>query len=127
MDKQYWVVGATYGNDDQYDRFLKGGFWMLGWEVDDQPVQYELAKRIHEGDRIAIKIRNGRGARDITIRCIGIVKEVVLDNTRSFCTVNWCAKDMDRRVFVHGCLGAIHGPYSMQSEDRSWLQDIFTL
>ena len=127
MDAQYWVVGATYGKEDQYDRFVKGGFWMLGWEEDDQPGQYELAKRIHEGDRIAIKIRNGRGARDITIRCIGVVSEVILDNARIVCTVNWCAQDLNRHVFVHGCLGSIHGPYLMQSADKSWLQDIFTL
>ena len=127
MDAQYWVVGATYGNEDQYDRFVNGGFWMLGWEAEDQPAQYELAKRIHKGDRIAIKIRNGQAARDITIRSIGIVKEVVLDNARIFCLVDWCAKDLDRRVFVHGCLKSIHGPYAMQSGDKSWLQDIFTL
>ena len=127
MVKQYWVVGATYGSEDQYDRFVKGGFWMLGWEENEQPVQYELAKKIQEGDRIAIKIRNGRGARDITIRSIGIVKKVVLDNTRIFCTVNWCVEDLNRRVFVHGCLGSIHGPYKIESEDKAWLQDIFTL
>ena len=127
METQYWLVGATYGSEDQYDRFVKGGFWMLGWDESDQPAQYELAKRIREGDRIAIKIRNGRGARDITIRSIGIVKKVVLDNTLIFCTVNWCAEDMNRCVFVHGCLGSIHGPYVMQSDDKGWLQDIFTL
>ncbi len=100
---------------------------MLGWEEEDQPAQYELAKRIHEGDRIAIKIRNGYGANDITIRSIGIVKEVVLDNKRIFCTVNWCVKDLKRRVPLHGCLKAIHGPYIMQGEDIPWLQDIFML
>ena len=100
---------------------------MLGWEQEDQPAQYELAKRIREGDRIAIKIRNGRGASDITIRCIGIVKEIVIDNARIFCTVNWCAKGLQRCVFSHGCLGAIHGPYTMQGEYKSWLHDIFTL
>ena len=126
METQYWVVGATYGSADQYDRFVKGGFWMLGWEKDDQPAQYELAKRIRAGDRIAIKIRNGRGARDITIRSIGIVKEVILDNMLIFCTVNWCATGLNHRVPVHGCLGAIHGPYTMQ-DDKFWLQDIFTL
>ena len=127
MATQYWVVGATYDKEDQYSRFVNGGFWMLGWEKDDDPTQYELAKQIHKGDRIAIKIKNGRAARDITIRCIGVVNEVIFDNARIFCTVTWCAKDLARKVFSHGCFKAIHGPYIMQGKDKSWLQDIFTL
>ena len=37
MEHQYWVVGATYDGEDQYDRFVSGGFWMLGWTEKAQP------------------------------------------------------------------------------------------
>ena len=126
MEVQYWLVGATYGDEDQYDRFVGGGFWMLGWEEEDQPSQYAIAKTMKSGDRIAIKKRNGRGARDITVRSIGVIKEVVVDNARIFCTVNWCVKDLNRQVPSHGCFSSIHGPYSLLN-DMEWIRSIFVL
>lgn len=126
MEHQYWVVGAMYGDEDQYDRFIRGGFWMLGWEEEDQPSQYAAAKRMNKGDRIAIKKMNGYAAKDITIRSIGVIREVVVDNARIFCTVDWCAKDLNNSVPSHGCLKAIHGPYSLKT-NGDWICSIFVL
>ena len=126
MEHQYWLVGATYGTEDQYDRFVNGGFWMLGWEEEDQTSQYSSAKSMKKGDRIAIKKRNGRGASNITIRSVGVIREVVVDNARIFCTVDWCAKDINRSVPSRGCFSSIHGPYSLQT-DNDWIRSIFVL
>jgi hypothetical protein len=31
---QYWVVGAMWdGSDDQFERFIREGYWLLGWNV----------------------------------------------------------------------------------------------
>lgn len=41
----YWVVGATWGgHDDQSEKFIRRGYWFLGWEDKDQPVRqsYEI-------------------------------------------------------------------------------------
>ena len=126
-DVNYWIVGASYYSDgSQYERFYNGGFWMLGWERGDQPFQYNLASKIKNGDRIALKRMNGRGARDITIMAIGTVRAVVLDNARIFCTVKWCDGVKERTVESRGCYAAIHGPYSMV-DNADWLQKIFWL
>ncbi len=56
MNKQYWVVGATYGNEgDQAENFVSGGYWMLGWDESDAPVQMSRCNKIRPRDRIAIK------------------------------------------------------------------------
>ena len=123
----YWVVGATYYNEgSQYERFIEGGFWMLGWGKDDQPYQYELAGKIKRGDRIAIKKMNGRAATDITIMAIGTVREVVLDNARIFCTVNWCDGIKERIVESKGCFASIHGPFTM-ADHADWLREVFVM
>ena len=123
----YWVVGATYYNEgSQYERFIEGGFWMLGWGKDDQPYQYELAGKIKRGDRIAIKKMNGRAATDITIMAIGTVREVVLDNARIFCTVNWCDGVKERIVESKGCFASIHGPFTM-ADHADWLREAFVM
>ena len=126
-NKNYWVVGATYYDEgSQYKRFVEGGFWMLGWEKDDQPYQYELASQIKRGDRIAIKKRNGRGASDITVMAIGTVREVVLDNARIFCTVDWCEGINERIVESKGCFASIHGPFTMD-DNADWLHKVFVI
>lgn len=62
MDKQYWLVGATYGNEgDQAENFVSGGYWMLGWKENDAPLQMTRCNKIRPGDRIAIKTTRTRG------------------------------------------------------------------
>ena len=52
----YWVVGAIFdGNADQSEKFIRRGYWFLGWSDNDQPEQAKLRDQIKKGDRIAIK------------------------------------------------------------------------
>lgn len=97
---------------------------MLGWEEGSQP---EKASQITPGDRIAIKRMKGKGQTGIRILHIGIVKGVILDNSKIVCTVDWCVTDLDRDIEESkGCFRSIHGPYTMDT-NANWLQQIFTL
>ena len=49
--RSFWFVGATWGNEDQTERFLQGGIWTNGY--DDK--YGDRVQRIKSGDRIAIK------------------------------------------------------------------------
>ncbi|ARN41887.1 hypothetical protein [Pseudomonas aeruginosa] len=46
-----WLVGASYGTDDQMPRFLEEGIWENGY--DDRHL--ELVRSMQPGERIAIK------------------------------------------------------------------------
>lgn len=47
----YWLVGATFGKDDQLDRFLRDNIWENGYDK-----KYaDKVKSIETGDRIAVK------------------------------------------------------------------------
>jgi hypothetical protein len=53
---QYWVVGAMWGGrDDQFELFIREGYWLLGWDDDQQPDQARRRDWIRPGDRIAIR------------------------------------------------------------------------
>lgn len=60
----YWVVGATWGNDNLYLR----GCWKMGCEDDEKPNYAEKIRRIKQGDRIAVKTRDEQGASTICIK-----------------------------------------------------------
>ena len=69
---QYWVVGAMYGgHEDQAPRFIRHGFWTLGWtehlNEQEAPDQARLRDQIRAGDRIAIKRMMGQGASEINL------------------------------------------------------------
>ena len=118
---QYWLVGAAYGGQDHQDeKFVEGGYWMLGWE---EGKQTEKAKQINVGDRIAIKRMMGSGSSTIRIKHIGIVKATVLDAGKVLCTVDWCVTGLDRVCESRGCFGSIHGPYPADD----WTRTIFSL
>ena len=120
--KNYWLVGAAWGGVDHQDKkFVSEGYWMLGWDKEKQPDQYELASKINIGDNIAIKRMNGQGASDIKIYHIGIIKGVILEANKIICTVNWVATDLKRDVESRGCFKSIHGPYPKDS----WIEHIF--
>lgn len=117
---KYWVVGASWdGIDPQDERFVKEGFWMLGWEKGIQP---KRASGIQPGDRIAIKRMKGQGQRGIRILHLGIVKGVILDTKNIICTVDWVAINLNRNS-SKGFFQSIHGPF----EHNSWIQEIFCL
>lgn len=118
---KYWVVGAMYGGqDDQTEKFVRRGYWRLGWDDCDQPAMALKRDDIQSGDRIAIKSLRGRGSSNIKIKTIGIVKEVDADDKRIY--INWVATNLDREVASKGCYGSIHGPFS---ENDPWVSEIF--
>lgn len=119
----YWLVGASWGGVDHQDqRFVEEGMWMLGWEEDEQPVQFKRAKQMKVGDRIAIKRINGQ--KGIRIFHLGIIKGVILDVNKVICTVDWVATDLNRDIEEsRGCFASIHGPY----EKDEWIQEVFCL
>lgn len=76
----YWYVGASWGGEDQTDRFLKEGVWQNGY--DDK--FSKLVRQMKAGDRIAIKAsftrkndvpfeNHGRAASVMRIKAIGTI------------------------------------------------------
>jgi len=119
----YWVVGAMWGgHNDQYEKFIRRGYWFLGWDDEDQPAQASLRDQIKPGDRIAIKKMLGQGSQEIAIRALGIVKEMDKDDDRVY--VDWIVTGLDREVPSHGAYKSIHGPYT---EDDPWIQQVFSI
>jgi hypothetical protein len=119
---KYWLVGASWGGTDHQDeRFVREGFWMLGWKDGPQP---DRASEMKPGDRIAIKRLKGKGKTGIRIMHIGIIRGVLLGTNRVICTVDWCATNLERDITEsRGCFQSIHGPY----ENDEWVQSIFCL
>ncbi|MFV1976488.1 MAG: hypothetical protein ACC651_12130 [Candidatus Scalindua sp.] len=122
---QYWVVGASWGGVEHQDKkFVEQGYWMLGWEKEDQPAQYVKASQIKEGDRIAIKRMKGKGQSGIKIYHLGIIKGVILDTNKVICTVDWVATNLERDIEESkGCFKSIHGPF----ENDAWVEKVFCL
>jgi hypothetical protein len=95
---QYWVVGAMYGgHEDQSPRFIRHGFWTLGWTEhlieQEAPEQVRLRDQMRAGDRIAIKRMMGQGASEIKITAIGVVTEIDLQDKRVY--VRWAVDDIN--------------------------------
>lgn len=120
---QYWLVGAKWGDKDKAPSFVENGYWALGYKSTQKPNLFKKAKQIQIGDKIAIKRQNGKGASDITILHIGIVKGVVHETDRAICIVDWVATDLNRSVKGRGCYKSIHGPY----EKNEWIAQIFCI
>jgi hypothetical protein len=119
----YWVVGAMWGgHDDQSDKFIRRGYWYLGYKGDDQPDQQKRRDQVRPGDRIAIKRMLGRGSPDIEIRALGVVREIDEDDKRIY--IDWLVRDVKRQVPGNGCFASIHGPFT---EDESWTTEVFRI
>lgn len=117
----YWVVGASWKGKHKDKSFVEQGMWMLGWEDGAQP---QRASEIQPRDRIAIKRMKGRGQTGIRICHLGIVKGVILETNKVFCTVNWVATDLDRDISEsRGCFKSVRGPF----KHDSWVQEVFCL
>ena len=110
----YWVVGAFNDDGDQYDKFIRRGYWELDWADKDQPMLANKRDQIELGDRIAIKKMLGKGSENVEIRAIGIVKDIDKDEKRIY--VKWILKDLSRIVPAHGFFSSIHGPYKHDDE-----------
>ena len=136
MSENYWIVGATWGGtDDVLPLFIKRGYWYC-WDTsqvnDDSEIgnsvrnQQERFKQIKEGDRIAVKRLLGKGASEMSILAIGIVKDVDINEWRVY--VDWILRDIkNRRVPLRGCAASIHGPFSKDGNDASWVHQVFCL
>jgi hypothetical protein len=115
----YWVVGATWASDNLEDAFYRRGYWEMGWDDADKPTLAKKRDSIQPGDRIAVKSRDGQGAQTISIKSIGIVKEVA--DGKVF--VKWILTKMDRHVPCKNYFGTLHGPVS----DEGWKDQAFRL
>ena len=119
----YWLVGANWSGNDQADAFYRRGYWELGWADAQQPTMAQARDSMHAGDRIAIKAMRGKGAKTITIKALGVVKEVA--DKRVY--INWLVKDINRTVPAKGCFASIHGPYALSGKDENWVREVFCL
>lgn len=120
MKKQnYWVVGATWASDNLEDAFYRRGYWEMGYDDDDKPTLARKRDSMETGDRIAVKSRDGQGASTITIKSLGIVKEVA--DGKVF--VEWVVTKMNRQVPCKNYFGTLHGPIS----DTDWINEAFCL
>ena len=124
MSRQYWVVGATWGEDDMRETFIDRGYWQMGYSDGEKPNLAALRAQMQENDRIAIKSMLGQGSPEIRIRAIGIIREV--DGADGRVYVNWLRKGMNRIVPSKGCYGTIHGPFTVSNESE-WLGQVFRI
>jgi len=119
--RNYWVVGAMwYGQDDQSEKFIRRGYWYLGYSEDEQPAQTKLRDQMRPGDRIAIKRMLGQGSPNIAIRALGVIMEIDEEDKRVY--VDWFVKGLEREVPSKGAYKSIHGPYT---DDDPWVKEVF--
>lgn len=118
----YWVVGAMWGGrDDQFEKFIREGYWDVGWKDEDEPKQANLRNQIKPGDRIAIKKMLGpKNPDNIAIRALGIVKDIYEEDKRIY--VNWLVDDLERIVPSKGAYDTVRGPFK---EDDEWVKEVF--
>jgi hypothetical protein len=122
-DPNYWLVGANWGGDDQAEAFYRRGYWELGWSDEQQPGMAHRRNGMRPHDRIAVKSMLGHGSSNISIRALGIVKEVGEDK-RVY--IEWHVTGLNREVPSRGCYSSIHGPYTAD-RDADWLGKVFRM
>lgn len=121
----YWVVGAMWGGtQDMLPSFLAGGYWYLGYTVDQDAAQNALRDRMAIGDRIAVKRMLGQGSQEIEIRAIGIIKHIDVEDGYRRIYVDWVVHDLQRKVHSRGCFASVHGPFP---SDDEWTRQVFCL
>jgi hypothetical protein len=119
----YWVVGTMWGgHDDQSDKFIRRGYWFLGWSETEQPARAKRRDQIRSGDRIAIKRMLGQGSPNIEIRALGVVREIDDEDKRVY--IDWLVRDVNREVAARGCFQPIHGPFV---ESDQWPKEVFRI
>jgi HNH endonuclease len=118
---QYWVVGASWsGREDQYEDFIREGYWLLGWDEHEQPSQAAKRDRIRPGDRIAIKKISKKP--NIEIRAIGVVRRIDPKDRRVH--VHWLETGLHHQVYSKGCYDSIRGPFHPSDP---WTREVFRL
>ena len=127
----YWVVGASFegGTDHKDKEFIEKGIWMLGWDEKSgkEKHQFDNAKNMQPGDRIAIKRVKGGKDKGIIILHVGVIKDVIPEVDKVVCTVNWAATNLDRYIGdSKGCYRAVNGPFTKEKES-DWIKEIFCI
>jgi hypothetical protein len=118
-DMNYWVVGANWDSCNLADKFYLRGCWEMGYDEEEKPNYADKINRIKQGDRIAVKTRDGQGADTICIKAIGIVKDVHEGKVY----VDWVSTEINRHVPCKNYFGTIHGPVT----DETWRNEAFCL
>lgn len=91
----------------------------MGYDDADKPNFAAKRDAINAGDRIAVKSRDGRGADTISIKSLGIVKEV--SDRKVF--IKWLITGSNRHVPCKNYFGTIHGPI----QDEAWINQAFRI
>ena len=123
VQPQYLLVGSNWSGDDQAEAFYRRVYWEIGYRDQEQPLFAERRDSMRPGDRVAVKSMRGRGASTITVKGLGIVREVAEDG-RVY--IDWLVTGLDREVVSKGCFKTIHGPYDMDQESE-WLRTVFCI
>ncbi len=133
-DKNYWIVGAMFGgDDDNLDDFLIRGYWYCwdrntphnipsGGQGNSVEAQQSRLLQIKAGDRIAVKKIKSITNQEMEIRAIGIVKDVDFNEWRIY--VKWLPIiDNDIKIVaLKGCVASVHGPFK---RGDAWINEIF--
>lgn len=135
---QYWLVGANFDGYDMTDIFIQQGYWIMGWNDENNQMYTQRRDSMEPGDGVAIKAMLGQGAADIQIKAIGIVVGIgerearvnskgEVTGTRTPVYVDWKKTfgNQERLVPISNNMGTIHGPYDLTNDDR--INDIFRL
>ena len=129
---KYWLAGATFGDYDMTDTFIRRGYWELGYTRGDQPTYDRRLAQMSAGDRVAIKSMLGRGATEIQIKARGIVRGIgnskdadAEDDAVRRVYIRWLLTGLDRRVPLRGAAGALGSIHEVLDRDR--IRQIFTL
>jgi hypothetical protein len=71
--RRYWAGGYHFGNDSQFEKFVKNEQWKIGWSIEDKEGKpfYQKIKEIKIGDFFALKSLGGNY--DLVISALGIV------------------------------------------------------
>ncbi|MFW6242559.1 MAG: hypothetical protein ACOC2W_00200 [bacterium] len=125
FEPNYWVVGASWDEDDMFDIFITRGYWECGYESGEVLKYDKRLSQINIGDRIAIKSMLGRGESNIKIKALGIIKDVEMGGDKRV-YVDWILSDLNRSVSSKGCYGTIHGPFNLK-KDPEWLGQVFSI
>lgn len=121
----YWVVGAMWGGkEDMLEKFLRGGYWYLGYTPQESAVQNSLRDQMEIGDRLAVKKMLGQGSPLIEIRALGIIKHIDDEDGYRRVYVDWVVERLSRQVPGKGCFGSVHGPFAGSDP---WTREVFCL
>ena len=125
---KYWLVGATWGSDDLFARFIANDEWILGWTNTSDggwPAAYAKAQTIQPGDIILIKKWcGGAAAGFMRIRARGVVLNTSIQNGHVHCVVDWQDVGNEYIVDLGGCRQAINGPFEYGAGYDDWLDRV---